>query len=789
MKKARWISMILAASLLLSACGGGAGGNDTDVSRTNKNAVFKEEANIFPLEEGDVSQLAVEGDTIYVEQYIYDYNQPQARSEVAVEAVAETTTVAAETLPAEEVIVTEDADLVEEDIYNAPTTIRKITGYTMDGTVTSQFSQEMGMNSGAGTFAADSEGNIYSIIYQYATYEGDDTTDKIYLTACGPDGTEKWKIHMNENMAEGEYFYASSIYCNDNNQIILDSSRGIEIYDNQGNPVKLIEKENANEARLFRMRDGKFAFITSDGNSAYIQTLDIQNGVYGEKVNLPFNYYRYQVMSGLQHDIYISDDYGIYGYNIGDTEITKVMDYISSDFSSNYLYQISFVDENTFVAYYYNDGVVLSKFTKVAPEDVVDKTDLVIGCYYLDYKVKQKLVDFNKNNQEYRLNIRDYAIYDTMDDYTQGLTRLNADIVSGDVPDIMILNNQMPFNSYISKGVFADLNTFLEKDTELRKEDLLPNILEALSSEDGLYRIAPSFSVTTFVGKTADVGEEPGWTMDEALALLASKPEGTQLLSEITSSSFLYYTIWICGEQYVNWDTGECFFDSEGFIKTLEYAKTLPTEIDYSAVMDDESYWQEMETQYRNGKTILSLQYLSGFRDYNYAKQGVFGEDITLVGFPVDEGMGAGLNLNSSMAISALSKNQDVAWEFVKSFFTEEYQEALEYDFPVRVSSLKKLEEKAWEKPYYLDENGNKQEYDDYFYVNGIEIPVEPMTPDETAVFMDYLMSLNKLCINDETLNNIIQEETAGYFAGQKTAEEVASVIQSRAKIYVNENS
>ena len=792
MKKVRLISGILTAALLLSACGGEEAGT-TESSKTNKTAVFREEANAFALEEGDISQIVVAGDTLYVEQYIYDYNQPQARDiEEEAAVYAESSTVVEEITPEEESyaqdIIVEDSMM--EGGYISPTTMRKITGYSMDGAVKSSFSQEMEMNQGAGTFTVDSEGNLYSIIYQYATYENDDTTDKIYLIACGADGTEKWKIHLNENQAEGESFYVSSIYCNEEKQVIVDSSRGIEIYDAQGAPVKLIEKSGGNEARLLRIRDGKYAYISSDGSSASIQRVDLKSGVFEEKNKLPFNYYRYQIINGLQYDIYLSDDYGVYGYNIGDAELTKVMDYISSDFSANYMYHITFIDENTFTAYYYGeDGVVLSKFVKVPSEEVVDKTELVIGCYYMDYRVKEKLVEFNKESQEYRLNIRDYAMYDTMEDYSQGLTRLNTDIVSGDVPDILILNSQMPFESYAAKGVFADMNTFLEKDEELKKEDLLSNILEALSSDGSLYRIAPSFSVTTFVAKTADVGAEPGWTMDDALAVLTSKPEGTQLLSEVTSSTFLYYTAWICGEQYVNWDTGECYFDSEGFIKALEFAKSLPTEIDYSAVMDDESYWQEMETQYRNGKTILSLQYLSGFRDYNYAKQGVFGEDITLIGFPVDEGMGAGLSLSNSMAISALSKNQDAAWEFVKTFFTEEYQDTLEYEFPTRISNLKKLEEKAWEKPYYLDENGNKQEYDDYFYVNGKEIPVEPMTPEETAVLMDYLMSLNKLCVYDETLYNIITEETASYFAGQKTAEEVAGIIQSRAKIYISENS
>lgn len=495
-------------------------------------------------------------------------------------------------------------------------------------------------------------------------------------------------------------------------------------------------------------------------------------------------------MNGLYYDVYLSDDYGVYGYNIGDAEITKIMDYISSDFSSNYLYQASFVDENTFVAYYYDDeGVQLSQFTKVPAEEVVDKIELTLGCYYLNYDIKQQLVDFNKNSDQYKIYVRDYSTYDTMDDYTQGLTRLNADIVSGDVPDIMLLNSQMPVESYIAKGVFADLNEFFEKESQLKKEDLLPNVIEAVSYGDGLYRIAPSFSVSSFAAKTADVGEEPGWTMDEALALLATKPEGTQLLSEITCSGFMYYTMWICGQEYVDWDSGECYFDTEGFKKILEYANSLPREIDYTGVMDDETYWQEMETQYRNGKTILSMQYLSSFRDYAYAKQGTFGEDITFIGFPVENGLGGCLNIDQTMAISALSKNQDAAWEFVKSFFTEEYQDNLEYNFPVRISSMQKLEEKSWEKPYTVDEQGNKQEYDDYFYVGGMEVPVVPLTKEESGKVMDYIKSLNTICTYNEDLNNIITEETESYFSGQKSVDEVVEVIQSRAKIYVSENS
>ena len=783
MKKFSVVSLLLAMTLCLTACGGGKSSETTSTSM-NRNAVFKEIQDAYAME-GDISQIAVVGDVLYVEQYQYNYDAPQAK----VGAAVVTSEIAVEETVVEEGTVQEDV-FVEETVKIAPTTTRIITGFNPDGTVKNQIEKALDMRSGAGNFTADAEGNIYSVMYQYATYENGDNQDKVYLECYGTDGSDKWKIQLNENVPEGEYFYASSLFYNDMNQIVMDSSRGIEIYDNQGNPVKLIEKPNMNETRLIRIRDGKFAVASSDGNSASIQTLDLQSGVFGEKTTLPFNYYRYQIMNGLHYDVYLSDDYGVYGYNMGDAEITKVMDYISSDFSSNYLYQASFVDENTFVAYYYDEeGVQLSKFTKVPAEEVADKIELTLGCYYLNYDIKEKLVDFNKTSDQYKIYVRDYSSYDTMDDYTQGLTRLNADIVSGDVPDIMLLNSQMPVESYIAKGVFADLNEFLEKDSQLKKEDLLPNVLEALSYDDGLYRITPSFSVSTFAAKTADVGEEAGWTMDEALALLATKPEGTQLMSEMTCSGFMYQTMWICGQEYVDWDKGECYFDTEGFKKLLEYANSLPREIDYTGVMDDETYWQEMETQYRNGKTVLSMQYISSFRDYAYAKQGTFGEDITFIGFPVENGLGGCLNIDQTMAISALGKNQDAAWEFVKSFFMEEYQDNLGYNFPVRISSMQKLEEKSWEKPYTVDEQGNKHEYDDYFYVGGVEVPVTPLTKEESAKVLEYIKSLDSLCTYNEELSNIITEETESYFSGQKSVDEVVDIIQSRAKIYVSENS
>ena len=51
----------------------------------------------------------------------------------------------------------------------------------------------------------------------------------------------------------------------------------------------------------------------------------------------------------------------------------------------------------------------------------------------------------------------------------------------------------------------------------------------------------------------------------------------------------------------------------------------------------------------------------------------------------------------------------------------------------------------------------------------------------------DVIASATKMMDYDMSIINIVKEEAAAYFAGQKTAQEVCKLIQSKANIYINE--
>ena len=51
-----------------------------------------------------------------------------------------------------------------------------------------------------------------------------------------------------------------------------------------------------------------------------------------------------------------------------------------------------------------------------------------------------------------------------------------------------------------------------------------------------------------------------------------------------------------------------------------------------------------------------------------------------------------------------------------------------------------------------------------------------------------FILSIDKCYYYNEDIINIVNEEMDAFFTGQKSAQEVAKIIQNRAQIYVNEN-
>lgn len=672
--------------------------------------------------------------------------------------------------PVEEGAATEEDAKTDMEVYSDC----YVTNYSMDknGVVLVMESN---------TYGFDEMGNYQDLGYSLELYSYDLS------------GNLKFSTMLNDNMEE--YVWYRGITSDAEGNLVLVGDEEITLLNSAGELLTKIDMTTEGYvSSTFIGRDGKLWLISynDEWTKMFLKKFDFTTEKFEDEIELLGTLTNYNTRVGMNYDFLLTNSQGIYAYNVGDTEVTPLLNYINSDIDGNNINQIFEAEDGKLVCVYMDEETWenhLAMLTPVAPEDVPDKEVITLACNYLDYRLRKYIVEFNRTNTQYRVTVTDYSVYNTPEDYTAGATRLNNDILSGNIPDIMVFDGySSQMNNFIAKGILTDIGKLIEEDETMNMDDYMTNVFEAYSVDGKLYSVVPNFSIQTVIGKTKDVGETPGWTLDDLKALMAANPDVSVFGDTITRSEILSQLMMYSGSHFVDSSTGKCHFDSEEFIEILEFAAQFPETFDWENVEDD--YWISSETQYRDGRTLLMSTGIYEIRDYNRTAKGYFGEDVTPIGFPTTEGNGSVIIGNTQYGISSRCKNMEGAWEFLKYFLSEEYQTSDEfyYSLPVLKSALEAKLEEAQERPYWEWEDGTKEYYDDTWWIGDQEIILEPMTEAEAQELYDFISSVNKPYSYDEALMNIITEEVAPYFEGHKSAEEVVTIIQSRAQVYVNEN-
>lgn len=106
--------------------------------------------------------------------------------------------------------------------------------------------------------------------------------------------------------------------------------------------------------------------------------------------------------------------------------------------------------------------------------------------------IRQAVSEFQKNNSEV------YMDYEVGISEGSGMTKedairnLNTQILSGEGPDILLLDG-MPVQSYMEKGILADLSEMLAKD--FGQDAFFENIINTYKKEDSIYALPVRFQI------------------------------------------------------------------------------------------------------------------------------------------------------------------------------------------------------------------------------------------------------------------------------------------------------
>ena len=207
---------------------------------------------------------------------------------------------------------------------------------------------------------------------------------------------------------------------------------------------------------------------------------------------------------------------------------------------------------------------------------------------------------------------------------------------------------------------------------------------------------------------------------------------------------------------------------------------------------DWEKYWAEQYYQYINDKVLFRRTYISNLKDSYRERFTYFGDaPVTMVGYPTtnENSNGGRLSTDFTLAISAGSAYKEQCWNFFESMLSDDYQESLSWMFPVKKSIFDKQAEEAM-KPDSDNENGAVVTMRSSTIWRGdeeIEIPDMPQSyVDEIKA---YISGITESGYYDEKIYEIVDEEAQMFFSGDQTAQQAAEMIQSRASLYLSEQS
>lgn len=627
-------------------------------------------------------------------------------------------------------------------------------------------------------------------MWQYYTED----QNKTVARKLAPDGTETASYDLSAIAAELDgaeqegysyYIYDCCIDQAGNLYFFFYGQAGtLVVLSPDGQVLMTLEDDNIGE-NMVRLNDGRVAVMCYGENMA-MRPVDLEKKDWGEGLTTPADFYNF--FSGAGEYLYFySTSSSVMGCK-ADGTIEKLFTWINCDLNQDELQGVTVCSLEKVVAMRNdwsgetptNELVVLDR-AEITPEN--QRKTLTLAVMWLNYDLRNVVLDYNRSNTEYRIEVQDYSEYNTQDDYNAGMTKLTTEIISGKVPDMFVADG-LPLRQYGAKGLLEDLLPYLDADEELGgREGLVQPVLNAMLQDGKLYQVASRFSINTATSSSRLVGDVTGWTIEEARAAMEKMPEGASLMDAYTTQSSLLRQLlrWNLGS-YVNWDTGECYFDTGEFQDLLEFSTLAPKKIEYD---DEEWMYYQPENRIREGMQLMTVQSFYDWYSLLY-QQSYWGSDMVYVGFPADDRRGSAFTVENSLAMSSKCQHKEAAWQFLRGQLTGESD--FGWAFPIQKAAFDSYMEEAMTPDTWTDENGNVIEYPKVEYmVNGETIKIMAMSQEDYDRFEALLNNTTKMADYDESIMEIVMDEAQPFLAGKCSAEKVARMVQSRVMLYVNE--
>ncbi|MDR2590123.1 MAG: extracellular solute-binding protein [Oscillospiraceae bacterium] len=558
-------------------------------------------------------------------------------------------------------------------------------------------------------------------------------------------------------------------------------SNSIRIWDKDLTYIKE-ETEVNTRAFIFTDKDTYLSTLHGQDEPGVIQKVDIFTGELIMKHNLDFHISSIHLAEKDScYDYYFVTTQHLYGFFLetGETEI--VIDFLESGINLEGMSYFAIFDDgsvavtrermNNQTNLFQVELVVLSP---VHRSEIEDSNIVVLAGFNITNLIGEQVIDYNRKNPGQQIVVRDYYNWDIVD-YDemkrQAEERYHFDIISGNTPDIMMFARLRDFDtrelrdSLIRQGYLADLYPFIDGNPILNRDAFFPNILKGYEDKNGkLMSIGNRINISTMI-YTDPLLQTDYWTFDSFITLMENDIKAGKTMpldSDLTGIHFLMTLLDLLSNEFIDYDLGNCNFDSEKFIRLLELTAKIPDNVD----RDNHTTYNPSLHRMFNGEQTVDVVFLS-FLD-GWVTEFLHGEasadlnyNYRYIGLPSASNSSHNAELPITYSIFENSKHKDAAWQFIQEMFLSE-----------------------------SDFNSQRSGYFSLF-INEFENNLSTTTLSEQGknVFRNIVNTASVQRPLSNTIKMIVEEEVDAFLRGQRSATDIARIIQSRVSIYLSERS
>ncbi|MCM1506774.1 MAG: hypothetical protein NC177_06520 [Ruminococcus flavefaciens] len=604
----------------------------------------------------------------------------------------------------------------------------------------------------------------------------------------------------------------------DGNLLIAGINGTYYVFKTDGSYIGELSSDNGTIESVGHNRDGSLVCAVTDGDKMQICPVNADGKIEKSSVTYDFSEsIQDNITAGTgDYDMFIRSRSTIYGIRSDSSAIEPLFSINYSGLGSDNIQGFVMGDDGRFsvIENKYSDFTVkMRTYTQCTKEEYESIPRITVGMSYEDFRLKEYISTFNDSHDDLQVDMKIYENdYSGETENLIGNETFAKDLLAGDIPDVLLMEdmsgNFKTANLY-KQGALCDLYSFIDSDENLSREDFVPNLLNALEIDNGLYVLPNTFSIQLkYTAKEKFVKDIETWDFNTYMDIVENLPENMGIFNrkedtyKDTKHNRLSCYNWL---NWADFENNTCDFNNDEFIRYLNYvdgADVIDAEIDpnfYDSWTDEDHNlnFKNQQRQYRDDLALFNGAYVSNYYSYLHLTEGEFGgEPIITLGeignnnTPVTFEFGGTLGY----AITYTSDKQDLAWNFLSSMLSDEYySEGNFFSFPVTKSGLAILAENEQQPqdnqycegfedytgylyPYGDGDNYSKLGYIDDEIISAVNGLIEKAVPAKAGIYPG------------EDFYNVAYEEFDRFFNGETTAQQCAEAMQNRLAIYLSEN-